>query len=497
MTTPYAGNAANYPEAVNVPSGSDVPTSTLFATAYEGEIDRSAWLRARLISKAINEHTLPVLPILSPGLGFNRIPPFVAQQGTGPWQWSTVGAYDKANRQWLVPYLAQVGGGGSALPGTYTVSTGSGACLASSDPTGDIQIGQLVEFSSQSGVFYVVTGVSSGGLNVFPPYSGTGSSSATATAPSLATHMAWSADGGKLWNDGPDSLANSNPTLCMACAPVSTPSAYRVVNVSSFNRRWYNTNTLALSASATEPVPTVATCFYFAAPNEYIEVGTTQSGGSFTGSAYTASSSPTAGTITDVHTSLPSSWQSGTATVTGLLSAVGNTTQNDAVVAMQCSSGQDRLLHVTYPSSTLTFADVTPAFITGGLHITGLAYDVFNGLWGVLLSNGALWTTPDPISSSSTWTQVCTLSAGDASLAVVSGVWAVGRTSAISPSGNVYPQVWISFDVPTGTAAFHPTDVFFPNGAGALTLVSSGTQILALPAGGLSLSVTGNYGYPL
>lgn len=44
MPTAYAGNAGNYPSAVNILSGSDVPNTTTFNTAYEGTLDRTAFL---------------------------------------------------------------------------------------------------------------------------------------------------------------------------------------------------------------------------------------------------------------------------------------------------------------------------------------------------------------------------------------------------------------------------------------------------------------------
>lgn len=45
MTTPYSGNVDTFPATVAVPSGSDTPSSALFATADEGNADRGAWLK--------------------------------------------------------------------------------------------------------------------------------------------------------------------------------------------------------------------------------------------------------------------------------------------------------------------------------------------------------------------------------------------------------------------------------------------------------------------
>jgi hypothetical protein len=46
MPSPYAGNPSNYPASINIIGGGDVPSSTTFNTAYEGIIDRTAWLAA-------------------------------------------------------------------------------------------------------------------------------------------------------------------------------------------------------------------------------------------------------------------------------------------------------------------------------------------------------------------------------------------------------------------------------------------------------------------
>lgn len=54
MPTPYAGNASNYPTDVNILSGSDVPNTATFNTAYEGTLDRTAYNNARIPSPAQN-----------------------------------------------------------------------------------------------------------------------------------------------------------------------------------------------------------------------------------------------------------------------------------------------------------------------------------------------------------------------------------------------------------------------------------------------------------
>jgi hypothetical protein len=63
MPTNYAGNSANFPEEIQVPNGSDAPSSTLFATPYEGLADRTATTNLRqavaLVSNMSPQATWP------------------------------------------------------------------------------------------------------------------------------------------------------------------------------------------------------------------------------------------------------------------------------------------------------------------------------------------------------------------------------------------------------------------------------------------------------
>lgn len=54
MGTQYAGNPGNFPDEVTIPSGSDPPSSAVFDTAFEGELDRTAWLFANQGTAAWN-----------------------------------------------------------------------------------------------------------------------------------------------------------------------------------------------------------------------------------------------------------------------------------------------------------------------------------------------------------------------------------------------------------------------------------------------------------
>jgi hypothetical protein len=60
MPTPYAGNQNNYPASVNILSGSDTPSSGNFITAYEGGLDRTAYLMSRLWATALDNWQAPL-----------------------------------------------------------------------------------------------------------------------------------------------------------------------------------------------------------------------------------------------------------------------------------------------------------------------------------------------------------------------------------------------------------------------------------------------------
>lgn len=52
MSTSYQGDSTNFPEAVTVPTDADVPQASTFNPAQEGALDRTSWLRARVIEGA-------------------------------------------------------------------------------------------------------------------------------------------------------------------------------------------------------------------------------------------------------------------------------------------------------------------------------------------------------------------------------------------------------------------------------------------------------------
>ena len=47
MSTPYAGNPANFPATIPILSDGDTPAAATWAVPYEGLADRTAWLEAR------------------------------------------------------------------------------------------------------------------------------------------------------------------------------------------------------------------------------------------------------------------------------------------------------------------------------------------------------------------------------------------------------------------------------------------------------------------
>lgn len=52
MPAPYAGNQASYPASVDILSGSDLPNTTNFNTAWEGGLDRTAFLNGAIVANA-------------------------------------------------------------------------------------------------------------------------------------------------------------------------------------------------------------------------------------------------------------------------------------------------------------------------------------------------------------------------------------------------------------------------------------------------------------
>jgi len=65
MPSAYAGNPSNYPASVNILSGGDAPNTANFNTAYEGTLDRTAFLRART-ANAVQNWYPSILPASFP-----------------------------------------------------------------------------------------------------------------------------------------------------------------------------------------------------------------------------------------------------------------------------------------------------------------------------------------------------------------------------------------------------------------------------------------------
>lgn len=94
MTTPYAGNPSNYPATIPIPTGSDPPGSSLFATPYEGLADRTAYLNAKIVPFG-GYNWREIVPSVTPVSGGGGSP--TAGLNTVYW--------DFVNQVWIVPFI--------------------------------------------------------------------------------------------------------------------------------------------------------------------------------------------------------------------------------------------------------------------------------------------------------------------------------------------------------------------------------------------------------
>jgi hypothetical protein len=115
VATPYAGNPASYPASVNLPDGGDAPSAALFKTAYEGCLDRTAFLN-RLVQTVNWQDTSSLIPVLS-------------QLHAAAW--------DTRDRMWIV-----AGTDPAVSPGHLVLMKGRG------DPAGWSQLGPTTNGTS-------------------------------------------------------------------------------------------------------------------------------------------------------------------------------------------------------------------------------------------------------------------------------------------------------------------------------------------------------------
>lgn len=160
------------------------------------------------------------------------------------------------------------------------------------------------------------------------------------------------------------------------------------------------------------------------------------SSSSWTG--HSATSATGAGAWTDISSSLPAGWTSGTGDFLCEFLTAQTATQ---LVVAQCGltvgASTSRLMKTT-SGSPGTWADITPAALGGtAKQIRGLCYSVNDGLWGLLAidaANSYLYTSPDL----TTWTLVHTFTGSVATgVAVIGSAWAVlAFNSALGDGGG-------------------------------------------------------------
>lgn len=218
--------------------------------------------------------------------------------------------------------------------------------------------------------------------------------------------------------------AGPTTNLVRVTVPAASASGTRVATSQSWAQRGGATMNLAAMAY-----------FYGAnTPAMYIFGVSGYSAGStsaFSGFAAVDAGSDGAGTWTDLHTSLPGTFASGT----HLISKIEIAQSANTMVVALCGDlpglnplpgGNSFLMSV---AANGTMADVTPSFIGSSLSIRGVAYSVADGLWGIVTTensisptHASLYVSPDLVN----WTLVATISnTVGIALAVVRNAWAV------------------------------------------------------------------------
>lgn len=274
------------------------------------------------------------------------------------------------------------------------------------------------------------------------------------STPGGNTGLAFTADGGRTWAPMLGSLELGVQTTYLATAVA--PGNAQIFGINSFGSIGLTlevvpTGTMTQAAS-TITTATGAAAFWYPAASAFVAVLGGQSGATFTGQAFTCL---TNGTTTTVTSSLPASWQSGSNHVGAYYSAVG-TVNGDAIVALggvTPATDTARLVHVTFPSSVLTFTDVTPSVSTGKI-ILGVGFDVANSLWGLVTYDGTstvVYSSPDL----ATWTACKTITGRGVGFTIVNGVWIVGAP----PAGLTNPRLYASWDVASlgASSTWHQT----------------------------------------
>lgn len=193
---------------------------------------------------------------------------------------------------------------------------------------------------------------------------------------------------------------------------------------------------------------------------------------------------------TVITSSLPAAWQSSTNETGQYLSEQSISQVVFAMCGLRPGTDQSRLLTIG------SFQDCTPSLLTVHHQLRGLAYDKVNQLWGILEEDDSspinlrVWTTPDPITPTSTWTNAHTfVGYHGGGLAVIGSVWCVLlQGTASSPGSSIYYSGNVTFGATSTlwSRADYFDNITMSTILPADRLLSNGSQILRISIFGQS-----------
>lgn len=306
---------------------------------------------------------------------------------------------------------------------------------------------------------------------------------------------------GQTWAESTDYVSSLGAVALQAIASDPNGTFFAVCPTNA--NKWLAFNNYAGTAGVSQSgtATTKACVFYFPAASRFVEIEELQSGGSFTGKAFTSAPATTIGEAngvtlsapTDISTSLPAGWASGTDHVAGFVSALSADGTKALVGLTGTTPGTDagRLMTATWSGSAVVFTDITStsAPTASGASVQAVAYSAPDALWAVLTNDGtycmlsvspdlASWTrVPMPFDNLTNGTPVSEMVIDD--MAIVGGVVCLAVRITLGYSlASQNTRVYVS-TLTTGAPAWTPTMGTSPN-HGIARFFSSASRLLLL-----------------